>query len=94
MGTINHGGPAFPQHGWTKDPEVLERMQANAGMTLRDYFAARAMAAMVGNTVCMDHIHDATEHVDFPQAMALLAKCAYLHADAMLAERERARAEA
>lgn len=37
------GGPAFPQHGWTKDPEVLARMQQNGGMTLRDYFAAKAM---------------------------------------------------
>ena len=47
MSNQNDGGPAFPQHGWTKDPEVLERMQNQGGMTLRDWFAGKALAAFV-----------------------------------------------
>lgn len=40
---IDDGGPAYPQHGWTKDPEVLERMRNQGGMTLRDWFAGQAL---------------------------------------------------
>ena len=44
MSTINDGGPAFP-------------VPANAfndmeGMTLRDYFAAKAMQGMCANPAC------------------------------------------
>jgi len=39
MSAPNDGGPAFPQHGWTSNPEVLERMKDQGGMTLRDWFA-------------------------------------------------------
>lgn len=27
---------AFPQHGWSKDPEVVARMQNEGGMTLHE----------------------------------------------------------
>ena len=37
----NDGGPAFPQHGWSSNPEVLERMKTQGGMTLRDWFAGQ-----------------------------------------------------
>jgi hypothetical protein len=33
---INDGGPAFPRTGWPNE----------TGMTLRDYFAAKAMQAL------------------------------------------------
>ena len=33
---IEDGGPAFPQHGWSSNPEVLKQMKACAGMTRRD----------------------------------------------------------
>ena len=65
------GGPAFPgfnyidQHG-KKNPE---------GMTMRDYFAAKAMEAELQDGV----------HID---AMPTVAKRAYLMADAMLKTRE------
>lgn len=49
MNTIDNGGPAFPQHGWSKDPDVRKYMQqsGNLGMTLRDYFAAKAMQGII-----------------------------------------------
>jgi hypothetical protein len=46
---MNNGGPAFPQHGWTSDPTVLERMKDQSGMTLRDYFAGQALAGLCAN---------------------------------------------
>jgi hypothetical protein len=36
----NTGGPAFPQHGFDT---IAERFTSQGGMTLRDYFAAKAM---------------------------------------------------
>ena len=67
MNTKNDGGPAFPESG--------ERGKASGGegMTLRDYFAAKAMQGMVANP----------ENVS--RAGASLA---YRMADAMLAARE------
>ena len=39
--TTNNGGPAFPDSYYTDDGEWAKR----DGMTLRDYFAAKAMQA-------------------------------------------------
>ena len=64
MSTDNNGGPAFPI-GST--PE-----EWGNGMTLRDYFAAKAMQ----NYICDDYTPDA------------IAKAAYEMADAMLKARE------
>ena len=64
MTKINDGGPAFPiGSGDMRDP---------CGMTLRDYFAAKAMQALI--------IHGWT-------MMGAIADTAYEQADAMLAER-------
>jgi len=41
MSNTNTGGPAFP------DPQ--ENWRGEKGMTLRDYFAAKAMEALVHN---------------------------------------------
>jgi hypothetical protein len=69
MTKINDGGPAFPRD---------ERHLGHNGMTLRDYFAAKAMA-----TVWRD-ISDDTER---GQALRELGVHAYEMADAMLAAR-------
>ena len=40
------GGPAFPHPaGWRRDPHISD------GMTLRDYFAAKAMQAFISAAV-------------------------------------------
>ena len=64
MKTKDDGGPAFPSPGYS----VL-------GMTLRDYFAAKAMA------VIMDW--DSTDNDSVDDVAAL----AYMQADAMLEAR-------
>lgn len=79
MSAHNDGGPAFPVQEFNSDgtPATL-----TIGMTLRDYFAAAALPAIVaayveanGRCVGTDHIHyNCTAH-------------AYRMADAMLAAR-------
>jgi hypothetical protein len=51
---INDGGPAFPHSfdwGWS---EKLKRYKATGftGMTLRDYFAAAALQALISSRSC------------------------------------------
>ena len=43
MTTANTGGPAFPQPDMVDDGALIS--QGSSGMTLRDYFAAKAMQA-------------------------------------------------
>ena len=43
--TTNTGGPAFPQSDMIDDGELIA--MGDAGMTLRDYFAAKAMQAFL-----------------------------------------------
>lgn len=64
MSNTNTGGPAFPVEQHDKD-----------GMTLRDYFAAKAMQALIAaNEGELHHHHGAYD--------------AYAYADAMLKARE------
>jgi hypothetical protein len=70
MNNTNTGGPAFPSHG--SMGEVVQE-----GMTLRDYFAAKAMQAEMAQG-----IHES----DFDW---MVARC-YKTADAMLAARSQA----
>lgn len=80
---IDDGGPAFPQHGWSKDPETVERMQKVRGLTLIDYFAGQAMAAygIDGYIDCGKGGH--------PHSWDGMAQDCYNIAAAMLAERKR-----
>jgi len=65
------GGEAFPSH-----PEAgVQRHFIARGMSLRDYFAAKAMQAELGDGVALS-------------AMSMLAKRAYIMADAMLEARK------
>lgn len=48
MSTLTNGGSAFPSPGVVLDDVAGKRQQgAYEGMTLRDYFAAKAMHALV-----------------------------------------------
>lgn len=71
MSNINNGGPAFPLVTDEK------RYIYDAGMTLRDYFAARAMQGMAASK---EHCTDGWAHSD-------IAVQAYNIADAMLRAR-------
>ena len=72
MSKINDGGPAFPRPAGDFNGS-RHGNGAQTGMTLRDYFAAKAMQEMVN------------EYDDFD----FMAQTAYAMADAMLKAREK-----
>ena len=71
MNEIKTGGPAFPSHG--SMGEV-----AHEGMTLRDYFAAKAMQGLLAQS----------EGTALSSQVEVAAEYAYAMADAMLKARE------
>lgn len=78
MSEVNTGGRAFP---WCGD--LNETPMINLGLTVRDYFAAKALAALI------NHPNKDGENCG-AKAVPTLAKFAYEYADAMI----RARGEA
>jgi hypothetical protein len=70
---INEPPTAFP---WTHDKMTC------TGMTLRDYFAAKAMQGFHANTNS-----DQLETETYEEYVSDLARCAYQQADAMLKAR-------
>lgn len=86
---INNGGPAFPMSG---DPNV----DFDRGMSLRDYFAAKADISGCKTTIenmiqfAGVDIGDGDDPVlkVFELAAAFQAKLRYMYADAMLKARE------
>lgn len=84
MEKVNNGGPAFPRedyqaNGYDKGFEKL----GQEGMSLRDYFAAKAMQAFITGAMS-----DGTPHRTMDGDDKVAAKAAYIIADAMLKERE------
>lgn len=89
---IKTGGPAFPAGVVRKsrpahDPGADFHVTAfaeprHAGMTLRDYFAAKALPGLMGRNWAF---HKGTDE----ELMELWAQTAYFLADTMLAAREK-----
>lgn len=78
--TTTNGGPAFPTENAHQSSASTWHHE---GMTLRDYFAAKAMAAVItGSMADGSHLSDGVE--------VIFSRAAYKFADAML----RARGEA
>lgn len=77
---INDGGPAFPSHG--SMGEVSQE-----GMSLRDYFAAKAMQGFMANDTMLTRYGIASQRENISPD-TLMATAAYAAADAMLAARE------
>ncbi len=76
MSTINDGGPAFPRD---------ERHLGHNGMTLRDYFAAKAMLGMItGDSPWRSAEYKPDNRMTNVENDA---KLAYMYADAMLRAR-------
>lgn len=67
------GGPAFPSSSWDRDGEFLGD---NHGMSLRDYFAAKALQGFLANKSNPTRFNPGGD-----------AEYVYRIADAMLAER-------
>lgn len=76
MSAPKDGGSAYPQHGWSSDPDVLARMAGQGGITVRQYYKAAALQAM--RLISQVSEYGATE----------AARDAGSYADALLAEDE------
>ena len=76
MSNTNTGGPAFPHEYFDKQ---LNHGRVMHGMTLRDYFAAKAMDGFNRHMVAYEWGQD---------VMDVAARNAYALADAMLKARE------
>jgi hypothetical protein len=70
----SNGGPAFP----------AENETLRAGMSLRDYFAAKALPSVIAAYLTANGNGCAADH-----ALRNVPALAYRYADAMLAEREK-----
>lgn len=90
MSAEDDGGSAFPvaDPSWLSLRTVAESMRAAAGMSLRDYFAAKAMAALIAGP----EARDGTDHYD-DESNDNTAECAYMIADCMLRSRINQRRE-
>jgi hypothetical protein len=73
-GLVDTGGPAFPTN------------EGDDGMTLRDYFAAKAMSQIM-NEWWDDREKNSTD-VTFDSDASLMAENCYVMADAMLEARK------
>jgi hypothetical protein len=73
------GGPAFPYQDVL--PDGMANLTPQIGMTLRDYFAAKAMQGLIASPrTPLGTVNDVTDQ--------LIAKLSYIMADAMLKVRE------
>lgn len=98
MSAVNTGGPAFPSlnavmTGIDSDGHERFETEPSGGMTLRDYFAAKAMPSAIAqlhNPECDDQFiwmeDDETDSACV--AVGLAAKYAYAMAGAMLEARK------
>ena len=74
MNVINDGGPAFPVDEWRHEDQEFV---LSGGISVRDYFAAKAMQGMLAN----QHPYQASDEHMF-------ARDSYQLADAMIRARE------
>jgi hypothetical protein len=84
----NTGGSAFPARNFVV-PKDLEDKHVHAlgetqGMTLRDYFAAKAMNAFLSGLMARGKVFDPAK-----EDHNLLAESSYFLADAMLNQRDK-----
>jgi hypothetical protein len=87
MNEIEGGGPAFPIPGAVSHyDEGSFSDSAHAGMTLRDYFAAKALIALASSEVWLKGMDKAAAQagIEFKDSLALSS---YRMADAMLRAR-------
>jgi len=79
---INTGGAAFPFEGGENN-----HIEPSTGMTLRDYFAAKALNGFICSQYVSDYIKEVGSFSTDSDVRRNLATNAYLYADAMIAAR-------
>lgn len=83
----NDGGPAFPLP-FNFNSEGMVHYSEECGMSLRDYFAAKAMQSIIAHTELVEDGKFLVGPAPGTSAIENFAGFAYLMADAMLAARE------
>ena len=96
--TKNDGGPAFPrgirQHGRTSRGLYAKCLSGPiCGMTLRDWFAGQALAALIANPNTPKAVGAMANMLAHGRPQIPAADRRYMFADAMLAEREKRHGE-
>lgn len=85
---VNTGGPAFPKLRSLNNCKPGEKIATytSDGMTLRDYFAAKALQGYLANAWQAQELDSMGESAG--QQIATVAEISYAMADAMLRARE------
>jgi hypothetical protein len=81
----NNGGPAFPAYDYQENDFTQTPYSVGAGMTLRDWFAGRALTGLLANpelTLAMKKMKDAT-NVD---PVSFFTSAAIEYSDALIAK--------
>ena len=81
----NNGGSAFPKTVMFERDGIDRQDVGPEGMTLRDYFAAKAMAAILS----LPESEINKEREVWTTALEQIATVAFIQADAMLKERDK-----
>jgi len=79
------GGPAFPCDELHDSTEPYRHLLAERGLSKREYFAAKAMAEIIGSQTTLTKNHDGTLHACIPP-YEIAASDACKYADALIAE--------
>ena len=83
---INDGGSAFPLYGWLSNDDAVRQARPDLGMSLRDYFAAKAMQGIMANpSTSLGASPSAPVVNEMCRAVAILS---YRISDAMLAAKK------
>ena len=80
----DNGGPAFP----TVEANYHNENMRSEGISIRDYFAAKALAGMLADRANIERF-DVISNQELVDPEALMATAAYQMADAMLKVREK-----
>ncbi len=91
MAEIKTGGPAFPTRDMVQRDEngnLYGYPISSAGMTLRDYIAAKALQGFLSSEFVSDFNKEIGPYRTDADIRRNLATNAYLYADAMIAARE------
>jgi len=87
--STNNGGPAFPEYASDhRGAACYTTFSPKGGITIRDYFAAKAMQAILSNDGAVSRTSEAASR-ELVSPDCLVATSAYAIADAMLREREK-----
>lgn len=87
MSAQYNGGPAFPSTSyWDCRVEAYRPPETDGGMTLRDYFAAKAVASIWKHL--MESLDGSGQQLDGCTSAEVAAKVAYEIANAMLKARQ------